>query len=358
MADDLHLDWETKSTVDLKAAGLDNYARHATTDIWCGAWAFGDENYAIWRPGAPCPDRIRRHVESGGLVWGHNVIFEWYLWNYVAVPRYGFPPLHISQCRCTMAMSYAMAMPGALDNAAAAAGINVRKDQAGYRLMLQLCRPREVKPDGTIIWWDTTLPGDKDTGEQRVERLCMYCGQDLNVERELGKRLMPLSDDEQALWVLDYKINQRGIYVDRAAAANAIEIVTVEQDRLNLEMRKVTKNFVGFCTEAARLTKWVQSRGVAVEGIAKADIIDALALPDLPDDVRAALLLRQEAAKSSTAKLRAMTEATSADGRLRGTLQYHGAGTGRWAGRRVQLQNMPRSSISNEEIAEVFEVLK
>jgi DNA polymerase len=345
----LHIDFETRSTVDLKSAGLANYAAHPTTDVWCMAYAFGGDEVGLLAMAGADPIRhgqanVCGHVAKGGIVVAHNAAFELAIWNQIMVPRYGWPPLKPEQCRCTMAMAYAMALPGALDNAAAAVGIQVRKDQSGYRLMMQMCRP---KTEGG--WWDEPA---------KLQALYEYCKQDVRVERELGKRLMPLSDDEQALWVLDYKINQRGIYVDRAAASKAIEIVTVEQDRLNQEMRRVTKNYVGFCTEAARLTKWVQSRGVMVEGIAKADIVDALALPDLPDDVRQALLLRQEAAKSSTAKLRAMTEATSADGRLRGTLQYHGAGTGRWAGRRVQLHNMPRPTIKQDEIEEVFEVLR
>jgi DNA polymerase bacteriophage-type len=85
--------------------------------------------------------------------------------------------------------------------------------------------------------------------------------------------------------------------------------------------RNVTGNYVGFCTEAARLTKWVQQQGVAVDGIAKSDVVGALADPGLPDHVRRALLLRQEAGRSSTAKLSAMIEAASSDGRLRGMLR-------------------------------------
>jgi DNA polymerase len=348
MSKSAHGDFETRSTVDLKASGLDNYARHESTDVWCFAWAIDADEPDVWTPGNEFPPRLAAHLASGGVFFAHNCPFELAIWNQIMVPRYGWPPLKSEQTRCTMAMAYAMALPGALDNAAAAVGIQTRKDQAGYRLMMQMCRPREVKPDGTIIWWDEPA---------KLQQLYEYCKQDVRVERELESRLMPLSDEEQALWVLDYKINQRGIYVDRDAAQAAIEIVTVEQDRLNAEMRKVTDNFVGFCTEAARLTKWVQKQGVMVEGIAKADIVEALQLPDLPANVRAALLLRQEAAKSSTAKLRAMVDASSADGRLRGMLQYHGAGTGRWAGRKVQLHNMPRPSLKQDEIDDVFEVL-
>ena len=148
---------------------------------------------------------------------------------------------------------------------------------------------------------------------------------DVEVERALYKRLMPLSDNEQALWVLDQQINQRGIYVDQRAIKNAIALVQAEQDRLNLAMRKVTGNFVGFCTEVKRLTDWVRLQGVPVDGLAKADVLDALADQSIPGPVREALLLRQEAGKSSTAKLNAMLQRVSADGRIRGTLQYHGA---------------------------------
>jgi len=381
MSTRLHIDFETRSTVDLKAAGLDNYARHPDTDVWCMAYAFGDDEPSIWTPADDKVDPkteagiavIRRrndilgHVVhgagewQGGIVVAHNAAFELAIWNQIMVPRYGWPPLKPEQVRCTMAMAYAMALPGALDNAAAAVGINHRKDAAGYRLMMQMCRPREIievkaesfvhgkQPDErVIIWWDEPA---------KLQQLYEYCRQDVRVERELEKRLMPLSDDEQALWVLDYKINQRGIYIDRPAAEKAIAIVQLETERLNGEMRRITDNFVGFCTETARLLAWVRKQGVEMPGVAKADVLDALDLAALPDKVRAALLIRQEAGKSSTAKLRAMTEAASADNRLRGMLQYHGAGTGRWAGRKVQLQNMPRPSIGQDEINEVFEVL-
>ena len=359
----LSIDFETRSTVDLKAAGLDNYVKHASTDVWCMGYAFGDEPVEIWTPPAPCPPRIREHTEGGGTLCAHNASFEFQVWNGVAAPRYGWPELRLEQLDCTMARAYAMSLPGSLEKAAAAVGIREQKDLAGGRLMMQMARPRSYHgdtgpnstpnmyaddPQRAPIWWD-----DAD----KLQALYEYCKQDVRVERELAKRLMPLSDDEQALWVLDQRINARGVYVDREAVQAAIGIVRAEQDRLNKEMRRVTKNFVGFCTETARITKWVQSRGVPVDGIAKADVLDALERTDLPADVREALLLRQEAGKSSTAKLSAMLAAASEDGRLRGMFQYHGAGTGRWAGRKVQLHNLPRPSMKQDEIERVFDVL-
>jgi len=344
----LHFDWETKSRCDLKECGLANYAVDPTTDILCGGWAFDDEEPQVWVPPAPCPPRIRQHVESGGIVFGHNVNFEIQIWNAIAVKRYGWPKISVKQTRCTMAMAYAQALPGSLERAAAAVGVQEQKDLAGGRLMIQMSKPRAIKSDGAVVWWED---------EQKTKTLHEYNKQDVRVERALEKRLMPLSAAEQALWQLDAAINDRGIYIDQRAVAKAIELVQAEQDRLNKEMRRVTGNFVGFCTEVKRLTDWVRLQGVPVDGLAKADVLDALADMNLPSHVREALLLRQEAGKSSTAKLNAMLQRVSADGRIRGTLQYHGAAPGRWTGRGIQVHNFPRGKLSPKEVDEVLTLL-
>ena len=333
MSDPLHLDWETKSACDLKACGLAVYAAHPTTDIWIASYAFGDEDVQTWIAGQPCPPRVYDHIASGGETIGHNVWFEIELNNCVAMPRYGWPRLKPEQCVCTMALCYAMSLPGALENAAPALGIEERKDAAGKRVMLQLAKPREVKPDGTIAWWDDPA---------KFQILCSYGNQDVVVERELHHRLLALSPAERNVWLLDYRINNRGVAVDTAAVRSAIDVVESEQARLNAEMNVVTGGAVSTCSAVGQLGDWIKWQGVKMEGVAKADVIDALA-GDLPDSVRAALALRQEAAKASNAKLKAMLAGVSSDGRLRGMHQYHGASTGRWAGRRVQLQNLPRT---------------
>lgn len=340
----LHIDFETRSTVDLKAAGVDNYAKHPTTDVWCMGFAFDDEEIHVAHPGGKVPTaHVMAHVRAGGIVIAHNAAFELAIWNHVMVPRYGWPVLKPEQCRCTMAMAYAQALPGSLEKAAAAVGIEMQKDMAGHRLMMQMAKPRGVNPvdETDLYWWDEP---------EKLERLYAYCKTDVEVERQLGKRLMPLSDAEQEMWVLDQRINNRGITIDTKAVAAAIAVVQAEQDRLNGEMRRVTGNYVGFCTETARLKAWLHTQGVVVDGVAKSDVLDALADEHLPELARTALGIRQEAGKSSTAKLTAMLSAVSSDGRLRGMFQYHGAGTGRWAGRRVQLQNLPRPKLTAEEI--------
>lgn len=344
----LHADFETRSTVDLTVAGLDTYSHHPDTDVWCLAYAFGDEPIEVWTPGDGFPERLRKHVESGGKLVGHNVGFELAVWNDVCVPRYGFPQLKLGQCACTQAEAYAMALPGSLERAAPAAGIEARKDAGGKRLMLQMCQPRSVSPDGKIVWWDEP---------DKVARLIEYCKQDVEVERQLHKRLVPLSPAEREVWLLDHEINNRGVQIDIATATAAQATVVAEQARLHDRLREVTGNFVGFTTEVARLTEWVRSQGVDLPGVAKADVLDALALDTLPAPVREALLIRQEAGRSSTAKLSKMLSAASADGRVRGLFQYHGASTGRWAGRRIQPHNFPRPTMDQKRIEDAIPYL-
>ncbi len=332
----IHIDFETRSTVDLKKTGVHVYAEHPTTDVWCMAWAIDDGPVQIWKMGQPFPVDLSFEMMEGATFIAHNAAFELAIWNGLMVPRHGWPRLPVEWTKCTMAMAYAMALPGSLENAAAALGLEVRKDMDGRAQMLRMASPRKVEDDGRIIWWDVP---------ERLGRLYAYCMQDVVVERALEKRLLDLPDSEWALWRLDQQINQQGIMVDLPAIQGAIKVVEHEKARLDREMKVTTGGAVGACSKVADLLGWCKGLGVDIDGLAKADVKDALELPNLPPVVRKALELRKEGAKSSTAKLKAMLAGANADSRVRGTMQYHGASTGRWAGRRIQPQNLPRIEI-------------
>lgn len=343
----LHIDFETYSACELKDAGLDNYASDPTTGVHCLGFAFDNEPIDLWTPVAPTRviDFALDHIREHGEVVAHNASFELAIWNKVCVPKFGWPPLRAEQMRCTMAQAYAMALPGALEKVATALGINQQKDMVGSRVMMQLAKPKTFatkhpsQPGTVPIFW---TPEDDPS---KFRRLYAYCMQDVEVERAVDARLMRLAPQEQALWVLDQKINQRGVYVDLPSIKTAIRVVESEKARLDAQMLSVTSGVVGKCTEVQLLVKWIRSRGVELGGLAKADVLDALVADDLPLEVRRALELRKEAAKSSTAKLLAMKRRASSDSRVRGTLQYHGASTGRWAGRGIQVQNFPRPRV-------------
>lgn len=345
----LHIDFETRSTVDLRKAGAHVYAESPTTDVWCMAWCLNDGPVNLWAAGDCFPFGAEEDVAilRGATVVAHNASFELAIWNRLMVPRYGWPPLDPRQVRCTMSQAYAMALPGGLDDAAAAVGLDVRKDAEGSRLMMQMARPRAVKDDGTIVWWDD---------EARRQRLYEYCRQDVRVERELEKRLLQLTPAEQELWVLDQKINDRGVRVDLKTIGKLISAVETMQARLTHRMVRVTGGRVEGASKVQQLEAWVAERIGEIDGLAKADVTALLERDDLPADVREALEIRREAAKSSVAKLKAMRAAACADGRVRGTMQYHGASTGRWAGRRIQPQNFPRPTLEQRDIEGVIEL--
>jgi DNA polymerase len=243
-----------------------------------------------------------------------------------------------------MAMAYAMSLPGSLENAAAAVGLDIGKDMQGRKLMMQMSRPRSTMNDGTLVWWDD---------EARRERLYAYCKQDVEVERQLEKRLLALVPSEQELWTLDQEINDRGVRVDLATIDKLLRAVEMEKKRLDGRMAKATGGRVQSCNQVAELTSWIEEQGVVVDGLAKADVTALLSRGDLPVLVREALRIRREGAKSSVAKLRAMKLGACEDGRVRGIHQFHAASTGRWGGRRVQGQNLPRPELPHEAIEKV-----
>ena len=368
---ELHWDFETLSACDLKRAGLHNYARHATTDIWVGAYAFDDEPVEIWIPGEPLPTTVKNHIETGGIFWGHNVAFEYEIWNECATKKHGFPPLKIEQCFCSMALAYSMALPGSLENVAPALGITTVKDMAGSRIMTQLCKPKEIIESGCrVCGGDGTDDGltacemcggtgahyEWHTDAIKIQRLYEYCKQDVEVERALVKRLMMLSSRERGVWLLDQKINARGVRIDYSKVLAAIDLVEEEKARLDKEMRQLTKNEVVTCSANGQLTSWLNDMGVETDSVAAVKVLELLD-QEIPTVCRQVLLLRKEANKSSTAKLTMMRDGAGKDMRMRGLFQYHGAATGRWSGRRVQLQNLPRPSLDQSDIEEVFKLL-
>jgi len=335
MPESLHVDFETRSAADLKKTGAYAYAADPTTDIWCMAYAFGDGPVQVWTPDQPLVGEIAEYVRSGGVLVAHNAAFERVIWRYILGPRYGFPEPAVEQWRCTMAMAYALALPGSLENAAPAAGLDLAKDMTGRRLMLQMARPRKIEPDGTIVWWD-----DPD----KLARLIAYCKTDVEVERALEKRLRPLSESELALWHLDQRINDRGVLIDEALATAAKSIVRQAQADLDRRMRELTNFAVSRCSNRNELVAWVRGQGVECDSVNKA-ALEMLLEEDspVPPHVRQVLLVRQEAAKASVAKIDALLNGKSPeDNRAKGLLQFHAASTGRWGGRRFQPQNLRR----------------
>lgn len=338
----LHIDFETRSTVDLPKANAYIYFDDPTTDIWCGAYSFGDEP-ELWFPGDPCPPEIADHIRAGGEIHAWNAAFERLAIRQILGPRYGWPVPDLRQYRCTMVSALAMSLPGKLEHAAPALGLDTVKDAQGSRLMLQMSkprRPRKGENPKALVWW---------SGDGREDRLAAYCAQDTRTEMAVSERILALSPAEQELWFLDQEINDRGVYIDEKLCLAAKRLVASAETRLDKEIAKLTDHAVSGVSNTGEITRFLRAKGLDIPGVAK-DVIEGLLIRDDLDPVtRRVVEIRQEGGKTSVAKIDAMLARRQKDGRMRGNLQFHGAATGRWAGRGAQLQNLPRPSTEDDK---------
>ncbi len=315
------MDFETRSTVDLKKSGVHKYARHPTTGVW-----------------------LLNHIASGGRIVAHNAAFERTIWNVIVVERLNptWPRIQIAQQDCTMARAAAIDHPQGLDQLATVLELDHRKDMSGNALMQKMMRPRKQNPDGSITWWDEP---------ENVERLSVYCDQDVRVETDADEKLPPLTESEINVWHLDQTINDRGVHIDLHAVERCVQLVDLAKKRADRTMRDLTGREVKKVSSIGQIKDWLNSRGIECETMGKGDIDDLIYLADLHDDkvARTVIELRKATGTSSTAKYKAMLQCViETDNRIRGLLAYHAAGPGRWAGRLVQPQNFKRVDYEEE----------
>ncbi len=350
----LFIDFETRSPVDLKKHGLARYAQDSETQALCLAWALGDTEIglfdSLWVSTVGQGSPVLQHVASGGIVVAHNAQFELAIWNEIMAKRFGWPALKPEQTRCTMAACYAMGLPGALENAAQALGLKRVKDIEGRNLMLKMCKPQ---PNGAYY----EPPG-------ALARLGEYCRQDVAVEREIFKRVLPLSGQEQQLWALDQRINLRGIPFDMPSIDAAIKVADREKERLDKQMGEITGGAVRTCSAVAALKDWANDYGVIQESLSKIIVSDLLEDHDareettFPASVRAALETRREAGRfTSISKLSAISN-RMVGGRVAYTFQYHAAATGRWAGRGIQPHNFTRDLPIPADVEDILRLIR
>ncbi len=344
------IDFETRSTVDLKKAGAYRYFEDATTEILCMAWRIEDGEVQLWRPGDEDPAALLEHIKAGHVVVGHNVSFEklgWRLLRRTICPHW--PELLAEGLDCTMARANVSALPAGLDQLGTALKLSAQKDKDGHRLMMQLCKPRRFEGD-TPIWWQ-----DKE----KLDRLGLYCIRDVETERAAGAVLSPLTASERRVWLLDQTINDRGVAIDKASVERAIEVVAEAQKRADERMWWLTDGDVRKCGEVARIVAWLNARGIPCESVAKGEVEEIVLSSQIMGDDTAeeVIRLRRAASRASTAKYKAMLASVCRDGRVRGSLAYHAAGTGRWAGRLIQPQNLPRID-AEKELSDILRIIE
>jgi DNA polymerase bacteriophage-type len=256
-------DYECRSMLDLRACGAFRYSQHPTTEVLCAGFCVDDGPVKLWRPGEPVPrEFIEAARDPTWVVAAHGDQFESAIEQSILAPRFGWPVVPIERHRCTMAMALAHALPASLEGAAKALGLRHQKDMAGARTMRQMSRPRRARKgeDRNGIYWFED--------EDRLTKLGEYCIADVKAERELMGRLRPLCRREQTIWLLDARINSRGIMVDRMLARAAQRIVDVALAELDGEIEELTGGAVTKASQVARIVAWAASRGVDVPSLA------------------------------------------------------------------------------------------
>ena len=339
------IDFETTSTADLKKTGARAYAEHPDTRVTVLCFAIDDDAVRTVLDFTQPPADFVGAVKTGAVIVAHNYGFEFAVYHEKLVPL-GWPEIQLGQWSCTMARALVAGYPASLELAGAAAGCAIQKDKSARDLMLRFARPRSLVP---LTWWDQTdLP--------RFQALCNYCSQDVLAERALDRKIPELSTRERALFEIDHHINEKGFAIDHALVETMAQVVADAQRQLTGDIVRLTNGQVTSLNQVIKLREWLASQDVDTPDLRRLTVRTLLADPSIRTAPRQALRLRQDASRSSTAKLAAIAFARSADGRVRGTFQYYGAArTGRWAGRRVQPQNLFRGSI--KDIAAAIRVM-
>lgn len=355
----LWFDCESFSECDLKAHGTHRYAEHPSTEITVAQWAIDGGEPVVF----DCTDPQNTHWVDQELVAllrdptvtivAHNSMFDRTLLRHcwgVDVP--------IERWQDTMIQAMAHGLPGSLDKIGQIVGLedDQAKDKRGRELIQLFCKPR---PKG-----HTLRRATRDTHPKEWAEFLEYSRQDIVAMRAISQRLpnwnYRAGHAELGLWRLDQRINDRGVAVDRGLATAAIEAVRREQVRLKREVTDQTDGLVTNASQRDNLLAFICAEyGVDLPDMKADTLRRRVDDPDLPEGVRLLLSLRLEATKTSTAKYKPLVNATSADGRLRNTLQFCGAArTGRWAGRLVQMQNLPRPDMEQADIDDGIEALK
>lgn len=343
----LAIDLETFSEKDLASTGLYAYADDPSTEILLFGYAFDDEPVQVvdLAQGEQIPLNVVAALFDPEIVktaW--NAAFE------MSMLRKMFPNVPDSweeQWACSMAHSYYLGLPGGLEAAAKTLRLEAQKDSAGKALIRYFSVP--CKPTKSNGGRTRNLP---EHAPERWELFIEYCRQDVEVERGIRKRLQmfPLPEKERRLWVLDQRINRTGVALDSELVHHAVACDRQHQSRLLAEAESLTG--LDNPNSVAQLKAWLETAaGLEVESLNKAAVSEILDRTENAT-VRRVLELRQEMARTSVKKYEAMQRALCSDGRVRGLLQYYGANrTGRWAGRLVQVQNLPRNSMPDLDTA-------
>lgn len=359
----ISIDIETYSGNDLGKCGVYKYVQHPNFDILLFGYAVdgGAVRVADLASGETLPEEVLAALSDETVTkWAFNSNFErvclseWLRRNHPEYfSSYSMPGDTVGDYlgprgwKCSMVWSAYMGLPLSLAGAGAVLGLEEQKLKEGKDLIRYFCMPcKATKANGGRT---RNLP---EHDREKWERFKSYNQRDVEVEMSIQEKLrnFPVPDFVWEEFWLDQEINDRGILLDMDFAENAIRLDGISKDQLLNAMKKITG--LENPNSVAQMKQWLSGRGVETESLGKKDAARMIADRDMDEEVAEALKLRLQLAKSSVKKYQAMRNAVCRDGRARGMFQFLGANrSGRWAGRIIQLQNLPQNHMEDLEQA-------
>lgn len=339
----LAIDIETFSDVDLPKCGVYAYSDSPRFEILLFAYAFDDEPTQVvdLACGEQLPDRVLAALEDESVTkTAFNAAFE-----RTCISRYLGRQLSPASWQCTAVQSAMLALPLTLDGVGEVLSIKRKKLKEGVSLLRYFSMP--CKPTKANGGRTRNRPQD---APELWERFKAYCIRDVDAEREIRQKMhnYPIPDSEMELYRLDQEINDRGIMVDQRLAAQAVRCDAEFKARATTQAQQLTG--LSNPNSLAQVKGWLAERGIEVDSLDKKAIKGLL--PQATGEVRQMLELRLLLGKTSVKKYEAIQRSVCSDGRVHGLLQFYGANrTGRWAGRLVQVQNLPQNHIPDLALA-------
>ena len=339
----LSIDIETFSEVDLPKAGVYAYSDHPSFEILLFAYAFDDEPTGIidLKCGEQLPQRVLDALTDPACTkTAFNAAFE-----RTCISRHLGVHLNPEGWQCTAVQSAMLALPLSLDAVGEVLNIQLKKLKEGSDLVRFFSIP--CKPTKANGYRTRNLP---EHAPERWARFKQYCIRDVDAEREIRHKLrrFPIPAQEQLFYQMDQEINDRGIMIDPVLVKHAIECD--EQYKALTTQRAYELTGLENPNSPAQIKDWLADQGIEAETLDKKAVKGLL--EDADGDVLEVLKLRLLMAKTSVKKYEAIDRAMCSDGRVHGLLQFYGANrTGRWAGRLVQVQNLPQNHIPDLALA-------
>lgn len=341
--DTLAIDIETYSDVSLPDCGVHRYAASEQFEILLFAYSLNDEPTQIidLASGEKIPDEIMEYLMDDSVIkTAYNAAFERNCIN-----RFFGLSLKPEGWRCTLVQASMLSLPLSLEGVGEALNLDKKKMSEGKDLIRYFCMP--CKPTKANGGRTRNLPSD---APEKWELFKTYCIRDVDVEKQIRNKLakFPIPDREQKLYCMDQRINDRGIMVDQELIGHAVACDLLYKETVTKKAYEISG--LENPNSVSQLKDWLNEKGIEVDSLAKAAVEELV--ENTQGDVAEMMKLRLAMSKTSVKKYEAMERSVCPDGRVHGLLQFYGANrTGRWAGRLVQIHNLPQNHMEDLELA-------